>query len=184
MAVVALSLLVYQSTHEPLAVTGVYLTAEFVPAFIAPVVVARVDHYDARRLLTALYVLEGAFFAGLALVSTAFSLSAVLVITLADGILLLVAKGVLRSAIHEVLEPEGTLRQGNALLNVAFATFLVGGSLLSGLLVSAVDPWLPLTVNAASFLVAAAVLASAPVAPAKPVSREPFWIASEQGSTS
>ncbi|MEA2169098.1 MAG: hypothetical protein QOF76_2398 [Solirubrobacteraceae bacterium] len=175
MAIVALGLLVFQKTDDPLAVTGLYVSMEFVPALIAPIVVARVDRYDPRVLLSSFYVLEAAFFGALALVSTSFSLAAILALTFADGVILIVAKGVLRSTIHEVLEPEGTLRQGNALLNVAFAAFLVGGSALSGLLSNAVDAWLPLIVNSITFLVAAGAVASGRSPRSAPAAHEPFW---------
>jgi predicted MFS family arabinose efflux permease len=133
--IVALAVLVYAETKDPLATTALFLTAEFLPAFIAPAVTARVDQLALRRVLPLIYVIEAVLFGLMAFVATEFALILILVLTFLDGIFMLTARGLTRSALNEVLGPEDLLREGNGLINVGFALSSVGGAALGGLLV-------------------------------------------------
>ena len=98
----------------------------FVPAFLSPPLVARIDRVPTRVVLPALYAAEAAAFAILALLADDFSLPAILALAVFDGSIASAARALTRAAAGAVLEPAGALREGNALLNVAF-TVGVGG---------------------------------------------------------
>lgn len=164
-AIVALAVLVYSETRDPLATAALFLAAEFLPAFLAPAVTARVDQLSLRRVLPAVYLAEAALFGLLALVASEFLLVAVLLLTFLDGILMLTARGLTRGAINTVLSPRGLLREGNGLINVGFAVSSVGGAALGGLLVELLGVGATLAVDAASFLLVAVLLASSPGLP-------------------
>ena len=159
--VVALASLVYAETRSALATTGLFLAMELLPAFFAPFLTARVDRRNFRVVLPGLYVLEAALFGGLAFAAMNFSLPVVLALAFADGVLMLTARGLTRGSVATVLEPVGLLREGNGLLNLAFALAGVTGAAAGGLLTSEVGAAAALFLNAGTFLVVAAVLAMA-----------------------
>jgi MFS family permease len=178
---VALAVLVYAETHDPLATTALFIAAQFLPAFVAPLLTARVDQLALRRVLPAIYLGEAALFAGLALLATGFWLPAVLVLALLDGVLMLTARGLTRGAVNAVLGPAGQLRAGNGLMNVGFAVSGVGGSALGGLLVSAFGASAALTVDALSFAVIAVLMATTTHLPAAHAVPQPFVDRIRQG---
>ena len=59
----ALALLVYGETNDPLATTALFIAAQFLPAFLAPVMTANVDQRSLRTVLPAIYAAEAALFA-------------------------------------------------------------------------------------------------------------------------
>src|SRR3954468_14086476 len=65
-ALIALAVLVFDGTDSSLATAGLFLAAKFLPAFVAPAIVARIDRMATRRVLPALYVAEALAFAALA----------------------------------------------------------------------------------------------------------------------
>ena len=67
---VALALLVYSRTGSALGATAFFLFAQFVPALISPMVVARLDQLRARAVLPLLYWLEAVIFVILAWVAS------------------------------------------------------------------------------------------------------------------
>jgi predicted MFS family arabinose efflux permease len=150
------------------------MAAQFLPAFIAPALTARVDQLALRRVLPALYLGEAAAFGLLALLAGRFALAPVLVLALVDGALMLTARGLTRGAVNVVLQPGGQLREGNALFNVGFAVASVGGAALGGLLVEVVGIAAALAVDAASFAIIAVVLATSTALPAAKDERAPF----------
>jgi predicted MFS family arabinose efflux permease len=155
---VALAVLVYAETGSAMATSALFIAGQFVPAFFAPALTARVDQLPLRAVLPALYLTEGAMFAGLAILSDSFLLVPVLILACLDGVLMLTARGLTRGAVNAVLTPRDLLREGNALLNVAFAASNVGGSALGGLLVSIFSVTTALWVDAVSFALIALVL--------------------------
>jgi MFS family permease len=157
---VALALLVYGETGDPLATTALFIAAQFLPAFLAPFLTARTDQQSLRRVLPAIYLTEAGVFVLLALLADSFSLAPVLALALLDGILMLTARGLSRGATNAVLHPKGLLREGNGLLNVGFAASSVGGAALGGLLVELFGIPAALLVDAGSFAVVAVVLAT------------------------
>lgn len=171
---VALALLVYGETHDPLATTALFIAAQFLPAFVAPVLTAHVDQFRLRRVLPAIYLGEALVFALLAVLAESFSLPLVLLLALMDGALMLTARGLSRGAVNAVLQPKRLLREGNALLNISFAIASVGGAALGGILVNAFGVSAALAVDAASFAVITVVLATCPHLPAAESERQPF----------
>jgi predicted MFS family arabinose efflux permease len=171
---VALTLLVYQETRDPLATTALFISAQFLPAFVAPVLTAQVDQLKLRRVLPSIYAAEALVFAILALLAESFSLALVLILALTDGALMLTARGVSRGAVNAVLQPGRLLREGNALLNIGFAAASVGGAALGGLLVNAFGVAAALGVDATSFAVIALVLATSRHLPTAEAERQPF----------
>jgi len=171
---VALALLVYEETRDPLATAALFIAMQFLPAFAAPPLTAHLDQLAPRAVLPALYLGEAAIFAVLALVAHSFSLAAVLVLALIDGMLMLTARGLTRGVVNGVLQPGGLLREGNGLLNVGFAVSSVGGAALGGVLVGSFGASTALAVDAASFAIIAAVLATCRHLPSAHAERQPF----------
>jgi MFS family permease len=178
---VALAVLVFRETRDPLATTALFIAAQFLPAFIAPAVTARVDQLQLRKSLPSIYAGEAVVFALLALLASSFSLPAVLALALLDGVLMLTARGLSRGAVNAVLQPVRLLREGNGLLNIGFAVASVGGSALGGALVSIFGVEAALVVDAASFAVIAIVLATCRHLPYATEAREPFLTRIREG---
>ena len=173
--VVALAVLVYDQTESAVPTAAFFLAAKFLPALVAPLVTARVDQLPLRRILPLLYLLEAAVFAALGLIAEDdFLLALVLVLALVDGTLAITGRGLTRGAVAALLQPAGLLREGNAMMNVGFAVASVGGAALAGLLIGTVGIATALYVDAASFLVIAALLAATSSLPSVEVGREPF----------
>src|SRR3954451_25122800 len=136
-ALVALAVLVYDRTEAVAPTAAFFLIAKFLPALLAPALTARIDQLSVRRSLPALYLIEAIVFVLLALIAGGeFLLVAVLVLGLIDGTLALAARAITRSAVADVLQPSGLLREGNALMNIGFAVSSVGGAALGGLLIA------------------------------------------------
>jgi MFS family permease len=174
-ALVALAVLVYDETGDALATTALFIATQFLPAFFAPALTAKVDQMALRRVLPSIYLLEGLIFLALAVLAERFSLPVVLALALLDGVLMLSVRGLTRSAVSAVLQPSGLLREGNSLINVAFAAGNVGGAALGGALVGAYGVVTALSVNAASFAVIALLLSTTSALPEpEVVEREPF----------
>ena len=172
---VALAVLVYDRTQDVAATTAFFFAAKFLPALLAPLLTARVDQIAVRRSLPGLYVVEALAFAALALIAHGdFLLVPVLLLGLVDGTLALTGRGLTRGAVATVLQPAELLKEGNALLNVGFALSAVFGTALGGLLIAELGLSTALLVDAASFLVIAALLAATRGLPAVEVEREPF----------
>jgi MFS family permease len=158
--VVALSILVYDRTHEVAATSAFFIIAKFLPALLAPAFTARLDQVALRRSLPAIYVVEAIAFGLLALIAEgSFWLPFVLLLGFVDGTLAITGRGLTRGAVGALLEPAGLLKEGNALMNMGFALASVGGAALAGLLVSSFGLGTALLVDAGSFLAIALVLA-------------------------
>jgi MFS family permease len=157
----ALSVLVYKRTGSALGSAVFFLTSMVLPALAAPFVVARVDQRPPRRLLPALYALEGVLFAVLALMTMHFSLIPVLVLTLIDGVVAIVARALARTATTNVLKPLDLLHEGNAIINGAFSICFMVGPAIGGLVVVAGGTVAALLANCGLFAVIALVLVTA-----------------------
>ncbi len=158
LGVVALAILVLDETGSAMGTAALFLAARFIPAFVAPALTAALDRRPAGQILPLLYAIEGAVFVALAAVAGSFSLPLVLVLAFADGLLALTARGLSRGAIAAALEPAGLLREGNALLNIAFAVAGAAGPALAGILVATGGVELTLYLDAASFIAVAMLL--------------------------
>jgi MFS family permease len=158
---VALAVLVFDQTRSALATAAVFLALRFLPAVLGPLLTSRVEVVDARRVLPAIHLAEAVIFAGLAWLATHFSLPAVLALCVLDGALAIAAAALTRGATAVLLNAQGTLRRGNAILNMGFTTGGALGPLLAGVLIAALGPAPALLVDAGTFLVVAAILATA-----------------------
>jgi MFS family permease len=171
---IALAILVLDETGSALAVAAVLVAAKVLPAFVAPLLTARLDRSRVARTLPALYVLEGLVFAALALLAGSFALPSVLALALIDGTLALTARALSRAAVATVLAPSGTLRRGNAILNVGFAVTSAVGPALGGLVTALGGAGFALALDAATFFAVALMLATARGLPvAAPEAEEP-----------
>jgi MFS family permease len=165
MGIVALSVLVFELTNSPLATAGLFLGTRFLPAFLGPLLVTRVERLRPRIVLPLIYVVEVAAFGVLAVLATNFSLPLVIVIATIDGTMALVGRSLTRAVVVALLEPTGELRQGNGLLNIAFTTGAAVGPALAGLVVAGIGVQAALYLNAASFYVVALVIVTAGLLP-------------------
>jgi MFS family permease len=177
LGVIALAILVLDRTDSALAVTALFVAGKFVPALLAPLLVAAFDRRPVGHVLPPLYLVEALAFAGLALLTGSFWLPAVLALTFADGLLALTARGLSRGAIAAVLTPTGALREGNALINVVFAVMSVAGPLLAGVIVHAWGADVALWADAGSFVgVALLLLVTARRLPAADAGPRERWL--------
>src|ERR1051326_5333028 len=93
MGIVALSVLVFDRTGSAMATAALFLGTRFLPALIAPVLVARVEQPPPRFALPVLYCGEAAAFGGLALLAgDDFLLVGVIVLAIIDGALALTGR--------------------------------------------------------------------------------------------
>jgi MFS family permease len=171
MGIIALSVLVFDQTDSALATAGLFLGTRFLPALLAPILVARAERPPPRFSLPVIYCGEAAAFAGLALLASAhhFSLAAVIVLATVDGALALVGRSLTRAVVATLLEPAGELRAGNALLNVAFTGGAALGPGLAGVVVAGLGVQTALLLDAVSFYaVAWIILTAGPLPQAEP----------------
>jgi MFS family permease len=161
MAIVALSVLVFEATDSPLATAGLFIGTRFLPAFLGPLLVTRVERIRPRVVLPLIYCVEVAAFGALALLASHFSLALVIVLATVDGTMALAGRALTRSIVAGLLEPSGELRAGNSLLNVAFTSGAAVGPALAGLIVAGVGVQAALFLNAASFYAIALIILTA-----------------------
>lgn len=161
MGIVALSILVFERTDSPLATAGLFLGTRFIPAFLGPVLVTRLERTPPRLALPLIYCAEAVVFGGLAFLADHFSLAGVIVLATVDGALALTGRSLTRAVVAAHLEPSGELREGNAVLNVAFTASSAVAPGLAGLIAAAFGVQTALLLDAASFCVIALILATA-----------------------
>jgi MFS family permease len=163
---IALAVLVFDQTGSPLATALLFVGTRFVPALVAPVVVARVEAVPPRASLSLLYGLDACVFAALALVAASgFSLPLVVALGAVDGTLALAARALTRATSASLLEPAGLLRRGNALFNIGFTAAGALGPAIAGLVVAHAGVSEALWADAASFAVVALLLLTARTLP-------------------
>jgi predicted MFS family arabinose efflux permease len=97
LGLVALMLAVFDHTHSALAVSGLLLAGQALPAFVVPVLVARVEASRRRRELSFLYFFEAIATTALAILLWHFSLPLILLIAALDGTAALTASSLLRA---------------------------------------------------------------------------------------
>jgi MFS family permease len=164
---IALAVLVFDQTGSALATALLFVGTRFVPGFVAPAIVARVEILRPRTSLPLLYGLDAVVFAGLALIAGhSFSLPAVVALGAADGTLALAARAITRATSATLLAPSGLLRRGNALFNIGFTAAGALGPAIAGLVVAHAGVATALWADAASFAVVALLLATARSLPA------------------
>lgn len=158
MGIVALSVLVFEITDSALATAVLFLGTGFLPALLTPILVARVERPPPRYVLPTIYAGEAAAFGGLALLSDHFSLAAVVAVATIDGTLALTARALTRAVAAAMLQREGELRAGNAVLNIAFTGGAAVGPAIAGATVAAFGVQSALLLDAVSFYAIAWIL--------------------------
>ncbi len=158
---IALAVLVFDQTGSPMAVAALFLALQFAPALATPPLVARLESLHARVSLPVLNAVQAAAFAGLALLSTDFSLPPVIALAALAGALAVSGRALTRAAAAAVLAPRGLLREGNALLNIGFTVGAAAGPALAGVVVATAGPRTALFADAASFAAVALLIATA-----------------------
>jgi predicted MFS family arabinose efflux permease len=162
MGIVALSVLVYDRTESAMATAVLFIGGRFLPAFLAPILVARVEQPPPRFALPVIYCGEAAAFAGLALFAgNNFALAVVIVLAAVDGTLALAGRALTRAVVTALLEPAGELRAGNSVLNVAFTAGAAIGPAIAGLVVAGFGAQTALLLDATSFYAVAWILLTA-----------------------
>jgi predicted MFS family arabinose efflux permease len=157
---IALAILVFDQTGSPVATAALFLAMQFLPAFLAPVLVSRLEAMPASRSLPLLYGLEAVAFTALALLSQEFVLAAVLVLAAFDGAVAASARALTRASAGALLTSPGLLREGNAVMNFGFTICAALGPLFGGLVVAGAGVEAALWADALSFAVVAFVLAA------------------------
>ena len=171
---IALAVLVFDQTGSPLATAALFMGMQFLPAFAAQGLVARVEVAGTRVILPAVYAAEGATFIVLAGIADNFSLAAIVGLAALDGTLALAGRTFTRAAGAAVLKPSGQLREGNALLNIGFTAAGAGGPAIAGVVVAGLGVQTALLLDAASFMVVAATLATARALPTIKAKADPW----------
>src|SRR3954453_23957110 len=134
---IALAVLVFDQTGSPLATALLFTGTRYVPALLAPTIVARVDTLRPRLSLPLLYGADALVFGVLALLASHhFALALVVALGAVDGTLALAARALTRSTSASLLEPAGLLRRGNALFNIGFTTAGALGPAIAGIVVA------------------------------------------------
>src|SRR5580704_8781669 len=154
---VALSLAVFNHTHSALAVAALLFAWQALPAFVVPIVVARVEASARRRELSALYFFEAVATAALAVLLWHFSLPAVLLLAALDGTAALAASALLRAEVAKEARDQARLEladgsgsqedierqaqaaeeKANAALNIGFSLSFVTGPTVGGAVAAA-----------------------------------------------
>ncbi len=165
MGIVALAVLVFDRTGSAFATAGLFLGTRFLPALLAPLLVARAEHPAPRFVLPVIYCGQAAAFGLLALLAEHFSLAAVIAVATVDGTLALAGRSLTRAVVAALLEPSGELRAGNAILNIAFTGGAAIGPALAGLLVAGFGVQSALLLDAVSFYAIAWILLTAGTLP-------------------
>jgi MFS family permease len=161
LGIVALSVLVFEQTGSALATALLFIGTGFLPALLTPLAVARLEHPPPRFVLPTIYAGEAAAFGALALLAGHFSLTGVVIAATIDGALALTARTLTRAVSAAMLEPEGELRAGNAVLNVAFTGGAALGPAIAGAVVAAMGVQSALLLDAISFYAIACILLTA-----------------------
>src|SRR6478752_3034435 len=164
---IALAVLVFDQTGNALATALLFVGTRFVPALVAPALVARIEALRPRLSLPLLYGLDAVVFALLALIANHhFSLALIVTLGAVDGSLALGARALTRSTSAVLLEPHGLLRRGNALFNIGFTAAGALGPAIAGLVVAHAGVSTALWADAGSFALVALLLARAHALPA------------------
>jgi len=159
LGVVALAILVLDKTGSAWGTAGLFLASRFVPAFVSPLIVARVDRIRPHRVLPAMYVLEAMVFVAMAFVAVGFHLWLLLVLAFVDGSVAVTARGLTRATAARITAPRGLLREGNAVMNVGLAVTSAAGPALAGVIVASAGVSVALLLDAGSFALIAIILA-------------------------
>jgi hypothetical protein len=159
---IALAIVVYDRTKSALGTATLFLAMRFAPALLAPLLAMRIETLRPRIALTVLYTLEALFFTGLVAVTHHFMFGLILLLVGFDGTLAITAKALTRSVVASELVNLDLLREGNGILNLGAMISTAGAPILASAVVTWKGAGTALAIDAATFLVAAVVIATAP----------------------
>lgn len=162
LGLVALLLYTAKSTGEALAVAALLLVGDVAPALLGPLTGTVGDRSDLKRVMVACELVQGAAVVLIAL--TLPPLPILLVLVAIRSVAAQVFQPASRAALPELVDDED-LEPANAALGVGTNGLEVLGPVLAAALLPLVDIRGVLLVDAATFLVSAAVLASLPAMP-------------------
>ncbi len=172
-AEIALALLVYRRTGSALGAAAFFLCEQFAPAFVSPLVVARLDQGSARRALVPLYILEGLIFLLLGGLTAKLAVPLVLFLALIQGSLAVSARVLARAAWTSITTQAGALRDANAAVNSVTSVCWLAGPAVGGGLVALGGTSLPLFVNVGLLALCLLVIATAEDLPEAAPDRAP-----------
>ncbi len=109
---IALAVLVFDRTGSPMATAALFLALQFVPALATPPLVARLESLHSRVSLPALSAMQAAAFAGLAVLSTDFSLTPVIALAALAGTLAACGRTLTRAAAATVADAAWAAARG------------------------------------------------------------------------
>jgi hypothetical protein len=129
---------------------------------LAPLLTTKVESVSPRFVLSTLFLLEAALFAGIAQITQhQFSLVVVLVLVAFDGVLAITATAITRTAAATGLIRDGLLREGNALINLGVMIAVAGAPAIAGVVAATHGAVDAVRIDAATFVVAALIIAFA-----------------------
>jgi MFS family permease len=157
---VAVSLLALDRSGGPLALALLFAAHSVPRALLAPVAGPVADRFDRRRLLLAAAITQAAITFAMALAAATGRLGAVQALVLARSAVSAFVVPAEAASVALLVEPEELLA-ANALTSATWSTAFVAGMALGGAL-ALLGPTLAIALDGASFLGAAAILASLP----------------------
>jgi len=160
MATLTLAILVYDATSSALATTALFLAAKFLPAFVVPGLASRAERIPVAKVLPAFYVVEALLFGVLVLLADDPIVPLVCAIAFLDGTLAATGRAITRAATVAVLEPAGLLREGNAVLNLAFSVMSIVGPVIGAFLIDVAGGQVVLGITGVLFALLALNLAT------------------------
>lgn len=158
---VALAILVYNHTRSPWATALLFVSLRFLPAVVAPLLTVRAEAWRPRVVLPVMYIAEAAVFAVIASTTTRFSLLLVLLLVAVDGVCAITTATLNRTAMATGLISDGLLREGNGLLNLGATVATGAAPVVAGVLVASHGASVALLLDAATFVAAALIVATA-----------------------
>ena len=159
---VALAVAVFDHTRSAVATAALFVSVRFLPAVLVTAVVARLELLARRGVLATLYLLQALTTGGLAILVLRPVLVSILVLGAVDGIAALAAKALLRAVVSQRSEDDEARRRANGRLNSCWAATAALGPVVAGLLSAAVGPSMILVLDAASFVITAALVLDVP----------------------
>ena len=156
---IALSVLLLHAGGGVLAIGALWVCARLLPGLVAPFASALLHARRPQRPLFLLHAGEALLVGSLAVAAAVGAPVVVLLaIAMVDGVLAVVARGLIKATIVLETRPAGLHREGNTLLNAAFTVAAAAGPLVAGMLVATAGVPATLAANAASCLLAAVLL--------------------------
>lgn len=162
LGVLALALVVLGATGSALATAALFLATQFLPGLLGPFFVARIRDLTPGRFLPAIYLVEASLFLLLALIAPGAGVPAIVALAFIDATLAFCARSVTRATAASTLFPHGLLAEGKAAFNLALAAATVAGPIAGGVVLATLGPSPALLIDAASFVLASALIVRAP----------------------